>query len=132
MKKQVNHIALIIDESGSMKNLRSKVIEAINERIGKIRQEALDNDQETYVSLIKFADFSSVIYWDVPSDNIQPITYNEYYPNHGLTALLDSVGQTIQKYRNEPHKNNESWLIMAITDGKENKSQSFSPYGLKK
>ncbi len=43
-----------------------------------------------------------------------------------MTALFDGVGDAIESLRSLPDDDNTSYLVLVITDGKENQSQRFS------
>lgn len=120
------YVVLIVDESGSMQHLRSKVISVFNERLGLIKKESKDKGQQTFVGIVRFSngvgfDGSS---WLLNSEDFPALAYHQYNPCGG-TALRDAVGTTVQRL--SAHDNGQSsFLIMTLTDGAENSSVMYN------
>jgi len=123
-----NHIAVVLDESGSMMAIRHEIMEAFNEQVAVIRESA--TDQPTTISLVKFStSVPDPVYWAEPVDVMRPLTAEDYAP-HGLTAMLDAVGLTVDRLRALPDAEDEdtSFLVFVLSDGQENNSRRYS-YG---
>lgn len=121
-----NHVAIVLDESGSMETLRPEAIDAFNQQVETIRQAA--EGQETTVSLVKFnTAVPDPVYWMQPVDRMAPIGPADYEPN-GLTAMLDAVGLTIDRLKQAPGADDEdtSFLVLIISDGLENNSKRYT------
>lgn len=137
-KKLVNHVLMVLDSSGSMSHLRRNVVDTFNARIKDIKDNAKKFGQETYVSLVTFANNVKIEFWDVPAEKVKEITDYNYLPG-GSTSLLDAVGISVERLLREkdsrgPSKGHlrlytpdESFLVMTITDGQENNSVFFKP-----
>jgi hypothetical protein len=125
--KPVTHVALIVDRSSSMHKIKDEAIAAFNDQL-KIIQEAEEDGNENYVTLVTFATHvDSPHYFDVPAKKVPQLTAKSYTPS-GSTALLDAMASTIVKLRELPDSDEEktSFLVVVVTDGDENCSQEFS------
>lgn len=121
-----NHIAILLDRSGSMGNIRQEAIDAFNEQVDTMRKESLD--METTVSLVTFStNVDAPLFWCKDVDVLKKLTPEDYIPQ-GMTAMLDAVGFTINELQKLPDANDEdtSFLIIIISDGAENNSKRFS------
>ena len=116
ISNQINHIVILLDESGSMGNNRSEIINAIN---------ILIDDQKQYsdnckLSLICFDHKYNVINDSVHISEAKHLDFSLYQP-FGCTALYDAIGKTITKLKNE-----QNVFFIIITDGWENSSREYS------
>jgi hypothetical protein len=124
----VNHIAILLDKSGSMQPLASGVIKQYNDQAKQISSQAASNQQKTHLSLYAFAYAAEQpILVEVPLDlvELRPLDKNTYDPNGG-TAMLDSIGLAVDQLSRFERGTNDSFLIIVITDGEENQSKNFS------
>lgn len=111
-----NYFSLIIDQSGSMSHLSKEVIQMVNDTINDLKSNSLKYNQETYLTLVVFANTARIIYSNIEISKVQK--FSQYYPN-GLTALFDGVLFAI----NEMKDNNlDSYCLITYTDGAENSS----------
>lgn len=111
------HIILIVDQSGSMQEIRSDIRHAINKFIRD--QQELGEDQST-LTLVKFADEVSHIYQKRPLRHVKVLAEEDYQPD-GSTALYDAVGMTLNKYDQD-----KQVCVVIVTDGEENASRIFN------
>lgn len=115
------YINLIVDISGSMKNIKTDMEGALEE-ILETHQKA---DYNGYVSLWKFSDDLSEIYKEKPLKEIS--THVSITPTNS-TSLLDAIGTILDDY-NMGCKNCErdnKHLFIIVTDGQENSSKKFN------
>lgn len=125
LEKKYNHVDLvmIIDKSGSMHGMESDTIGGFNSMLDKQRK----LDIKTEVTTVMFNSNPDVIHIRRPLDEVKNLTPGDYLPN-GSTALLDSVGMTIDKvsdyYAVNDSKNKV--IVAIITDGLENSSREYS------
>lgn len=121
------HIVLIVDESGSMANLRDSTISGVNEILQSHR-----NKNETF-TLVKFNSYGNTrfVYFKVPISKVPE--FATYTPDGG-TALSDAVGHTVKKLTTTPNGSpyELSGVFMRVfTDGEENESRDFTNAQLK-
>lgn len=130
-EKPVNHIAFILDISGSMGPVADDALGNFNSQLKKIREEAID--VETHVTLVMFDNMIDFKFFDV---NVNEVKSLDRYPIGGTTALNDAIGMTISKFdRDIPELKDESLdhsaLFIIITDGYENSSKEFDKQKIK-
>lgn len=123
-KKKIEHVAFVIDESGSMMSTRKETLDGINEQIQEPRK---TEEIDTYVSIVKFSSTVEYVLWNVPLAEVQDLTQEDYLPS-GMTAMLDAVGETIGRLRLiEVDKDDDvSYLLIIVSDGCENSSREYS------
>lgn len=110
-------IVLILDESGSMDNIREKMLHSINDLIKEQKQ---IKDRPATFTLVKFNDGINRKFNNSPLENVNFLTPEDYVPS-GTTALYDAIGSTINWFRNE-----KDVLMVIITDGQENASKKYN------
>ena len=115
------HLALVVDRSGSMADIKDDAQGGINTLITEQFQE----DGQLTITLSEFDDHFD----DVTRMSGKPFTYK--LSPRGSTALLDAVGKEITRTSQEldalpaalrPGK----VLFVVVTDGQENASQEFT------
>lgn len=95
MNVELTELVFILDRSGSMCGLESDTIGGFN---GMIERQKKDGEKVN-VTTILFDDKVEIIHDRFSIQEIQPLTGKEYYVR-GCTALLDAVGQAINKIDN--------------------------------
>lgn len=130
-EKKYDHVDLvmILDKSGSMHGMESDTIGGFNSMLDKQRKV----DVKTDVTTVMFNNNSNYIHERKPLSEIRNLTNEDYMPQ-GTTALLDSVGMTIDKvngYYGVNDKKNKV-IFAIITDGKENSSREYTKQNVKK
>jgi hypothetical protein len=118
-KKSIDnlHLIIVLDESGSMSEIRNDIVGSINTLIKE--QQKLKKDSTT-VTLIKFNDIITVEYEKRLLHITPRITENNYKPS-GHTALYDAIGSAINKYDLD-----ENVCMFIVTDGEENYSRKYN------
>lgn len=118
--KKINRIAIVVDQSGSMRSLQGVVREKTNKLLSDIRART---DQDNRAVVYAFSDSVSG-----PFEN-----YPEMFLNQN-TALLDAVGKAIEDL-SVPLQipGNFPWdrpdianLVIVLTDGEENCSRRYA------
>ena len=132
MNAELTELVFILDRSGSMGGLESDTIGGFNGMIERQKKEG----EKVNVTTILFDDEVEIIHDRFPIDAVQPLTDKEYYVR-GCTALLDAVGQAINKIDNvqkhlpEEHRAGKV-LFVITTDGLENSSTEFNYNDIKR
>jgi hypothetical protein len=106
----------ILDRSGSMSGSERDTINGFNAFIEK---QAVKK-QNIRVTPILFDDKYQVLYSRKPISEVEALTEKEYYVR-GCTALLDSIGKTVNSYKNEVG----STMCIITSDGYENASREY-------
>lgn len=123
-KKLINHVAIVLDDSGSMMPLKHTVIRMFNEQVESLKRASRSNNQETRLSVFLFGGHVSCLQFDKPLDEVKPIT-DTYTASQGSTALIEGTMVTISDLKSiSTRYGDHSFLIYVITDGQEN----VSPY----
>ncbi len=122
----LTELIFILDRSGSMAGLESDTIGGYNAMIEKQKVEPGD----AVITTVLFDDRYELLHDRIPLKGIHPITEREYYVR-GTTALLDAIGQSIQKLVNAhrhtaPEARADKVLFVITTDGMENASQEYT------
>ena len=118
-----SHAVIVLDGSGSMSSVLKNTISGFNEFIQSQRESEID----TNISIYTFHGNSvERIVNNQPAISVADL--NEYtYSVHGMTNLLDAIGQAISD-TNELLTETEppSIIFCVITDGEENSSREYN------
>lgn len=109
-------IVVVLDESGSMDDIRQDMIDALNSLITEQKQ---ISERPTKFTLVKFNDQVSRVIKNRDLREVSTLTHNDYRPDRS-TALYDALGDTIDWFRYE-----RDVLMVIITDGMENASRKY-------
>lgn len=120
-------IAVILDRSGSMENIREDTIGGFN----CFLQEQRKVPGNCLFTLVQFDTVYEIVSHNIPLADAQPLTRDTFVPRGG-TALLDAMGRTLntleqdltelERAGNKPDK----IYFVVITDGEENQSSEFN------
>jgi hypothetical protein len=125
--KRVLHVAIVIDESGSMNSLKPFVVKTFNDQLEVLKKEA-DDKLEVRASVLTFSYPERITFlrWETDIHDIEPLTDGEYKPDGG-TALFDAIGMMMDRLRevDDYLSENSAFLLMIITDGEENSSRRY-------
>jgi len=123
--KSKTYYQLILDASGSMSNVRSETLNAVNNQILSIRSlsERMPG-QEMVVSLVLFNTEVTTLYSHLAPEQAPLLTLRQYVPE-GSTALLDAIGMRIMDTERLLSPEDDV-VIVVLTDGEENASQFFT------
>ncbi|MBT2695836.1 hypothetical protein J7E79_00025 [Bacillus sp. ISL-40] len=132
MKRNVTELVFILDKSGSMAGLEADTIGGYNALLKK-QQKA---EGEAIVTTVLFNHEYELFHDRINVRGISPITEEDYQVG-GTTALLDTIGFTIQKFVNVQKRTSEDEraekvLFVITTDGMENASREFTTNKIKK
>ena len=124
--KDATEIVMVLDKSSSMQPLQSETITSYNTFI----EEQKKVGGEAYVTLILFDTEYHVAYQSIPINEV-PVLDRSVYTPFGWTALLDGLGQGIDRVGARLDGMDESEkpdkvIFVVITDGEENSSKEYS------
>lgn len=109
-------IVVVLDESGSMDDIRQDMIDALNSLITEQKQ---IKERPARFTLVKFNDKVSRVIKNRDLREVSTLTMNDYKPDRS-TALYDALGDTIEWFKYETDV-----LMVIITDGMENSSRNY-------
>ena len=124
---EVLDLVFILDKSGSMSGFESDTVGGYNSVLTENRNKA----NKTFITTILFNNKTSLLHNREPIDKVKNLTLNDYSVG-GNTALLDAIGDSIIKMReNRKITKNNNVLFVIITDGEENSSTKYSQAKIK-
>lgn len=126
MNNNLTEMVFILDMSGSMSNLTQDTVGGYNSLIKTQKEEKGD----AKVTTVLFDDRYIVLHDRVDIKIVPEMTTNDYRPL-GVTAMLDSIGKTIQSVGQKlaalPEEERPGNVIVTIvTDGYENASMEYT------
>ena len=121
----INHIAFVVDRSGSMAGLSDKVVKVFDTQIKHLAKRSQELDQETRASVYLFSDSTSCLFYD--KDVMRLPSLQQHYYASGGTALIDGTLQAINELKQTAQLHGDhAFLIYVLTDGEENQSRARS------
>jgi len=124
--KPVDHIAVLMDSSGSMKSYTNEAFDSLSKQFDGIRKLQGDPSRDTFLSYYTFGTQSSVKRLRFTERYSDPIQRHEYHPDGG-TPLYDALGRAITDLSPlDDSRGDKSFLVILITDGMENQSYEWS------
>lgn len=126
MKRLVNNVVFVIDESGSMHHHKNAVTSVVRDLATSLKNSA----QEALVSLYTF---NTSVNRQLLTDDPKKLSDFSFYPN-GQTALIDAAMRAIKEHQilRVPANEDHSFLLYVITDGEENCSREYSSMDLRR
>lgn len=115
----MNHVAILLDESGSMKSQEERVISGINEYINTLKKDIGKAKCEITIRMFDSNHYRT--HYTGSLKKLEELTVGDYKP-FGMTPLFDSVGKTICEMQ---AKKGDKVVIIIDTDGMENCSVEF-------
>ncbi len=131
MRKDYTHISMILDRSGSMKDLIKDAIGGFNSFL--TNQKTISG--QATMTVVQFDDKYETLHDFKLIKDVPELTLDTYVPR-GMTALIDAIGRTIEstgkhleslKEEDRPEK----VIVVIITDGLENASKLYEPCKVK-
>lgn len=120
---KVNHVALVVDRSGSMKPHESQVIRVVDQFVKELKEESDRLGHETRISLYAFDHEVENLVWDMDVKHL-PSMRGLYRVGKGATALIEATVLSLDDLKNEVSQKygEHSFLQVTWTDGLENAS----------
>jgi hypothetical protein len=118
----INHVALVLDASGSMGKHKIQLIKVADDQIKYLARRSQELDQETRVTVYMFADRPNCLIYD--KDVLRLPSIASLYKTGGNTALIDAtlLSQEDLSLISEKY-GDHSFLTFVLTDGEENRSK---------
>lgn len=126
MREDLTEVAVVLDRSGSMEEIRSDAMGSFNAFLARQKSGA----GELRLTLVLFNHELETAYAAVPIATVPPLDEATYVPG-GSTAMLDALGRTIDELGARLAATPEAErpgkvLVAVITDGLENASRDYS------
>ncbi len=115
-------VLFIMDASGSMSSMGNEPLQGLN---NLIKQQKESGDFK--FTLVTFNETVKTVIDDMDGKDVPELTSVHYSPG-GMTALLDAMGEGINKQK---EKKIENVLVVVLTDGLENSSKHFNSSQIK-
>lgn len=115
------HIGVVLDESGSMSNIKEAAITSLNGQLESFRNEAAANGIETTISISTFSYAIKEFVKNIPIADTEDVDSASFRPSGG-TALNDAIGSMINTLKEK----SGMYLLLVVTDGNENYSRQFN------
>jgi hypothetical protein len=121
----INHVALVLDASVSMRPHGSRVPIVADQLIQQLAEQSKQLDQETRVTVYTFGDHDKQKCSFYDKDVLRlPSLAGRYAPTDGSTALLDAVGKALDDLNKTAQLyGDHAFLVYILTDGEENSSR---------
>lgn len=133
--KLVNHIAILLDSSGSIGNrdLTHSIIDAYNKQVATIKEQAHKSGQTTFFSLYVFGELSYTGLQQIKNRCFEshieqaPFLTSLTYRPSGNTPLVHCIERTIKDLSSVKNANdsNHSFLLIVLTDGEDTESSDY-------
>ena len=125
---------IILDESGSMKSIKTTIINGFNEVVQTVKGVALQYpEQEHLITFITFNGLSTKTHLEnVDVNDLNLIDDSKYNPD-SMTPLYDAMGNSITHLRKVTDTITDyNVLVTILTDGEENASKEYNGITIKK
>lgn len=118
-----NHVALVVDASGSMATLHNATVKAFDGLITSLVDSSKRHNQETRVSVYLFDDVVEVLAFDM--DVMRMPSLKDFYYTRNMTALATATNTAWDDLEKVPELyTDHGFIIYTLTDGGENRSGS--------
>lgn len=130
--RPINHVAFVIDESGSMKGYRDAVPRVFDEQVKALATQSVLLEQETRVSLYLFNGLHGVRCIAYDCDVLRLPTLRDRYNPDGGTPLVSATLQAWLELEQTPELHaDHSFLVFDVTDGEETERNSHKNHLLR-
>ncbi|MFD8781031.1 vWA domain-containing protein [Kitasatospora sp. NPDC059599] len=122
IKHKVNHVSLVVDKSGSMRQHEAQLVRVVDEFVKGLQEESDRLGHETRISLYAFDHEVHNLVWDMDVKHL-PSLRGLYKVDSGATALIEAAVKSVDDLKNIWEGYGEhSFLQVVVTDGEENAS----------
>lgn len=121
----INHIALVLDASSSMRRISDHVVRVADAQIRQLAETSKQMNQETRITVYTFDDNVACAFYD--KDVLRLPSLKGHYRTEGCTALVDATMQAIGDLeKTATLYGDHAFLVYVLTDGQENHSVKFT------
>jgi hypothetical protein len=121
----INHVAFVLDGSGSMRDRKQAVISVFDSQIAWLARRSKEMDQETRVTVYVFDSKIECVIFD--KDVLRLPSIKDLYWVRGNTALRDATIKSQQDLaKTYAEYGDHAFLTFVLTDGQENASRASS------
>jgi len=129
IQNQIDHIAIVMDASGSMSGHKRDVIKVVDGQIEYLARRSKDLDREVRVSVYTFDKDVRCVIFD--KDVLRLPSIANLYSIGDMTALIDATVQSQEDLaRTATMYGDHAFLTFVVTDGLENASRDNDPKDL--
>lgn len=118
VQTHLNHVALLLDASGSMNGVSKKVVEVADRYIDDLKRLSLERNQETRISIYVFSRTLECVVFD--QDVCRPVDISKHYYPRTSTRLYGSLIDVINDLKVLPELyGDHAFLLNVLTDGED-------------
>jgi hypothetical protein len=118
----INHIVLVLDESGSMSPLRNETVKVADSLVASLAHKSQEMNQETRITVYTFNNSVYCHYYD--KDVLRLPSLAGLYRPTASTALIDATMKSIEDLeKTATLYGDHAFLVYVLTDGQENCSR---------
>ena len=131
-QRLINHVALVLDASYSMKGREQSVVKVTDEQIKHLAKRSEELQQETRVSVYHFGEQTiECLIFDMDVMRL-PSARDLYSVLYENTSLIDATMKSQKDLETTSQLyGDHAFLTFVLTDGQENRSTKFSRTDLK-
>lgn len=123
VNNHINHIALVLDASGSMQQLSAQLIKVVDAQVAHLAQRSKEMDQETRVTAYAFNSIAGIQCLFYDKDVLRLPSLAGLYRATGQTPLIDATLKALEDLAKTPELyGDHAFLTYVLTDGQENSS----------
>lgn len=125
-QNQIDHIAIVMDASGSMGRLRADVVKVVDNQIAYLKKRSVELDREVRVSVYGFDSVVKCLIFD--KDVLRLPSVRDLYWIGGTTALIEAAMKSQEDLATTSViYGDHAFLTFIVTDGGENASRDRRP-----
>lgn len=124
-QRLLNHVAFVVDRSGSMDRLNAQVDKVVQNQIQRLADLDDSTGQETHVSIYIFGNATQCAIYDTDVKRLVGANPLASWYDGGMTALIDATMTSQEELARIPELHcDHAFLTFVLTDGGENASAS--------
>jgi hypothetical protein len=125
-QRLINHVALVLDASWSMRGKERAVVKVTDEQIKYLAKRSQELNQETRITVYRFGTTVECLIFDMDVTRL-PSANDLYEVMYENTALIDATMKSQKDLETTSQLyGDHAFLTFVLTDGAENRSSKFS------